>query len=149
MPDFQIRFDVTFPEDLKQRTETLLLRFLPFACRRVDRLFVIANDRQDYEAAIDIRARYRHANVLLTGEFFRSTDEEQVEYVAHEIAHILVEPLGRQARIVAEAYVPKDSLDYVQQQLEDAEELAVEEMTRAMVELTQPTRANGRVLRKT
>lgn len=137
------RYTLTYfdtPSEVVQVVQPLLDLYAPMIERLVDRItvtYVAALPEEDgaFEAAINVRREYRAADICITGYFLQGTELTRRQAIAHELSHILTDPLYDVALNVVDSFVEPGVQAYVLNELRKANELAVDDFSRIMVDL--------------
>ena len=92
----EIRYEDGFPKELKKEVSRLLKKWAPYFCTTVNRLFVRL-ENGEFEAGIDVRYKYRVANLYLAPGWLTFDADMRERIIIHELTHILTDPVSRWA----------------------------------------------------
>lgn len=137
MTQTEVHFADGFPIELQPAVAELAERFMPFVNHSVDRWYVEVADGDGQDASVAVLRRYRAANLQITMQFFKLPDKLRAAQFAHELAHAITTPMRDLAYELAKSYVTGDSAyAFTEARIIEANELATEDLARAMLELT-------------
>lgn len=125
----KIIFHGDFPSRYVPEVKAALEGLGPFVEPFISSIRVYFDQRGEGEAAITVLRRYNCANLSLNAQFFAQDSEERETILAHEVAHVLVDPIAREADHIIESFfsVEDPSLPaYLALKLEDAVEKSVD-----------------------
>jgi len=124
------------PNALKLVIQVYLDDYLPFVGRIVDRFDVhfVTEEVADFELAVNVRREYRSATIFVAPKFLQLDEAAQRLAICHELCHIFTDPIYIAALDVVENFVPEEISPYVEEQIRKANELAVDDMSRFMID---------------
>lgn len=88
-----IRFVDGFPEEMQGTVRELIEKWCPYFCNQVNRIMIRMEEINEAEAAINVNAPYRIANLYLAPGWMNFDADMRERIIVHELAHILVEPM--------------------------------------------------------
>lgn len=91
-------------------------------------------DGENFIASINVQREYRRVDIYITGKFLQSNDEERELAIAHELSHVITDPLYTVVNEIFDNFVETGVGDYVAEQIRKANESVVEDLSRIFVD---------------
>lgn len=120
----KIRFSPSFPSALRAEVEDVLEPLLTLIDLHLDEVRVALKGAgtPEGEAVVVVKRQYHSASIWLDPSFFEIEEDEREATLIHELMHVLVDILSREAERVVAEFVPEGIHDFVYGILRDAEE---------------------------
>lgn len=126
------------PPDLWDELLPRLTRYLPLVEDVLDNLYVhFSPDGDDFDAAITVDREYNQASMYVSGHYFTNSDEGREKTIAHELAHILLNPSRNLAFSIIENFTELDLREFLKERWNKEEEKVVTDLAKAFVQLTR------------
>lgn len=117
-----------------------LLWIVPPWCRSIS--VRVTQQKGGGMASVCVDEEYRQASIQLDGEWFNAPPEEQRRYLAHELVHILIQPMADLGRRLLDAL--SDDLNGPAFKLIDAQWVAAVEAVTSDIDRTIAARLEDR-----
>lgn len=122
----KVDFSENFPAESKPSVRADIERLAPFISFLIDELNVSYDEEGDGEASIQVLRHYHTANLSLNAAFFSEQRDDRLRILAHEVAHVLLDPLHREASHICQQFLSDEVYEYAVWKVEDALEESVD-----------------------
>jgi hypothetical protein len=137
----KFHFDKSVPEVVRAEVARFLPAhewLVPAWCHRVN-IFWKETDGEGSDAEVVTLHEYRYANLTFYGRWLAGTDEQKAQTVAHELIHVITNPLMRYVRELLEETLKEDEpklYAHAEAHARRYYEGVVEDLARAVTERT-------------